>query len=1244
MLNQAKRFSRFIFAAVLASSTLSAFAQTLPSIGSVVVKNTFTPIYNGTQQLPLVGDLSIMDNSGDPIVSGVTIAIEGTSVSDGTVAGVVKIEVTGDGLSYTGSGVATYSIAKKIPTIADLTDITFPTSVVYDGTNHSSDWSTASFGPDFQSPMVDGSITKTVKYGTATSLPLPAGTYPVTVEFLNDGVNFTAGTVNLGTYEITKATLVEGTHLDAMTYTKPSSNNTFTGTPIGVTGSMALDGTFSDASITFTVKYNGSTTIPTDVGSYTVTADIANGDNFSDGTITLSTFTIDPEDVASAITFSPASSVYTGSPLTPAITVINAATGATLVEDVDYTAVYSSNIDVSIGTATVTISGIGNYNSTSSETFNITEKSLNTTDIDVTFPTAPSPSSPVFTYNSLVQTPPIIVRDNSRGAAPGALLVAGIDYETALVYNNNQDAEVGAEVVITGKGNYDPMTDKTVPFTIAKKVLTINNVAIASKTFNNSSATGAVTLSFTGEVPGETLAPGTIGGGDDYEIVANFDNATAGLGKSVHGTVELDPAGPLGKNYTFASGLITDLPSGLTADINKKPPFTVTPDDLLVKDFSASASNLYTFDLNLLVISDLDAGPRSYAKVDSVVDGSVHFGPVSLSGTDNRTLSYTLTAGTDLGGAGSAAITVKVATPNYDTATVSLPIVFTNKIIETLNFAITDTTVTYGAPKVVCPAIPGANNHGAIVYSSTAPTVADVNFNGEVTIKGKGSATITATIASDADYTGAVASYELTVEPAPLTVTALPQTIERGAGPIAVASPTSVYSTAPTTVEYSGWVNDEDESVLDTDPVLDCANLYTSAGEDFGAITFLTEAEAANYKVTSIPGDLTVADVPEITNATAVGDDSEVIVRIVSETDNYDPITKYKVTLTPVDPADPAIVVERPVPSPIRVPAINGKEYTVEVEAFNNVGTNWGPAYTIAGTVTPRAEDTRAATAPSNIVAVADTAKATVTFDAADPGNPAKTITGYTVRSTPHGIEKTGTGTSIIVTGLTPDTTYTFKVTVNFDDESGMTSVPSNAVTILAPATDTDPEPNPTAPTIDNVTKGTAGDGKATVAFTAHNEGKAVTKYTVVSNPGNISKEDAESPITVEGLTPGETYTFTVTVTFEDGTTPLTSDPSESLKLEESEEPGEPGEPGDGTGLPDVEEVATAKLYPNPATESVTITGLQGNETIRFYDANGRAVLTHKAKNSVEVIPVSQLQKGIYIVRIGTKALKLVKI
>jgi hypothetical protein len=70
----------------------------------------------------------------------------------------------------------------------------------------------------------------------------------------------------------------------------------------------------------------------------------------------------------SGVTFDPiANQTYTGSAITPTITVKDGTT--TLVLNTDYTILYSNNINV--GTATVTITGIGNYNNTASTTFTI---------------------------------------------------------------------------------------------------------------------------------------------------------------------------------------------------------------------------------------------------------------------------------------------------------------------------------------------------------------------------------------------------------------------------------------------------------------------------------------------------------------------------------------------------------------------------------------------------------------------------------------------------------------------------------------------------------------------------------------------------------------------------------------------------------------------------------------------------------------------------------------------------------
>jgi large repetitive protein len=67
----------------------------------------------------------------------------------------------------------------------------------------------------------------------------------------------------------------------------------------------------------------------------------------------------------------------------------------------------------------------------------------------------------------------------------------------------------------------------------------------------------------------------------------------------------------------------------------------------------------------------------------------------------------------------------------------------------------------------------------------------------------------------------------------------------------------------------------------------------------------------------------------------------------------------------------------------------------------------------------------------------------------------------------------------------------------------------------------------PLIATINSVSKG-ASVGQVSVAFTPANSGPAATSFTVTSSPGNITAAGASSPITVSGLTPGTSYTFTV--------------------------------------------------------------------------------------------------------------------
>jgi hypothetical protein len=206
--------------------------------------------------------------------------------------------------------------------------------------------------------------------------------------------------------------------------------------------------------------------------------------------------------------------------------------------------------------------------------------------------------------------------------------------------------------------------------------------------------------------------------------------------------------------------------------------------------------------------------------------------------------------------------------------------------------------------------------------------------------------------------------------------------------------------------------------------------------------------------------------------------------------------------------------------SPIVVTDLtNGTAYTFTVTATNAVGE--GPAAT-SNTVTP----VTVPGAPTGVTASAGNAQATVSFTA-PASNGGSPITSYTVTSTPGGISQDGASSPIVVTGLKNGTAYTFTVKATNAAGTGVASSPSNKVT---------PMTIPGAPT---GVKATAGNGQATVSFTApaSNGGSPITSYTVYYTYFNgitfirLTVNGALSPIVVKGLTNGSTYQFAVTAT-----------------------------------------------------------------------------------------------------------------
>ncbi len=206
----------------------------------------------------------------------------------------------------------------------------------------------------------------------------------------------------------------------------------------------------------YTVSYENNV----DVGTATV---IVAGEGGYTGRIEL-TFEIVPEIVSEkdisgcTATLVATSCTYTGTAQTPGVTVKDGAT--TLKNGTDYTVSYANNTKV--GTATVTITGKGNYTGSRSLTFAIMAKNISAC-------TVSKIANELYTGKAL--KPSLTVKDG------GTTLKKDTDY--TISYADNKKAGK-ATVTVTGKGNYTG--SKTVNFTIIKIV---SGVKAASAGYNS---------------------------------------------------------------------------------------------------------------------------------------------------------------------------------------------------------------------------------------------------------------------------------------------------------------------------------------------------------------------------------------------------------------------------------------------------------------------------------------------------------------------------------------------------------------------------------------------------------------------------------------------------------------------------------------------------------------------------------------------------------------------------------------
>ena len=165
--------------------------------------------------------------------------------------------------------------------------------------------------------------------------------------------------------------------------------------------------------------------------------------------------------------------VYTGSAIEPDVTVKD---GETPLDDEDYEVTYSNNVNA--GTATVTITGKGDYSGETAATFTIIPKAVTNDGITIA-------AIADQTYTGSAIEPAVTVKDGET------TLALGTDY--TIGYSAN--VYVGtATATITGKGNYSG--EKAATFTISPKAVTNEDitVTIPSQTWTGNELTPVITV------------------------------------------------------------------------------------------------------------------------------------------------------------------------------------------------------------------------------------------------------------------------------------------------------------------------------------------------------------------------------------------------------------------------------------------------------------------------------------------------------------------------------------------------------------------------------------------------------------------------------------------------------------------------------------------------------------------------------------------------------------------------------
>ena len=593
-------------------------------------------------------------HSWEYIVDGATITEHCTAENCGLPegnGGSVTIKAPADNLIYDGQGKAAV-LENTLISGVSVSDITYTKDgTVITGTPTDAGTYTAAV-------TVDGK-TATVQYTIAQSGTEFSGGVKVSAHVYGDPIYVTVTPKATGKAPVKKARTLNTPQAGQMAIYEGDRQLT-----------DAKDVT-SGKELTFTID-----TAKANLGNgwHTLTAKFVGSQNMAAQAETVKVYIRQAGIARADVAVAGESFTYTGSPITPAVSVT--LKGTQLMKDRDYTIAYTNHTNV--GTATVTVTGIGNYIGTAKKTFVISKAAAP----EISWPTASAITCGEKVSDSRLsggstQYGTFAWSDAVKDTIP---TVGTSSYK--VVFTPSADTKNNYETITT--------TEKEISLTVNAKSLTGANVTVSgSYTYTGQAqipAADAVTVQLDGKtIPNDrytiSASDNTNAGQATVTVTGKDDYIGTASGTFTIGKATPNPTTPTELNAVYGStlkdvplpkGWAWDTPGSSVGNVGEKTfAATYTEDNsgnyntvqknLTVK-VAKKAVTVTALDKNAYIGSDVPALSNPEAGKDYKIEGLV--GTDTLNGT--VTLTYAQTPDMSKVGKTTINITGTLSNDNYD--------------------------------------------------------------------------------------------------------------------------------------------------------------------------------------------------------------------------------------------------------------------------------------------------------------------------------------------------------------------------------------------------------------------------------------------------------------------------------------------------------------------------------------------------------------------------------------------------